>query len=277
MSKIRLQTQQLKLLGDKFLECPCCKDTGSRRILFDSLSNKYPAIIIDPDSQNLSSMFYGLIRKCLEYEGALKCFIDDMNELYERDSLSIRELIYTYEGIFSFPPSDALIKVEDDNLVILINNRPPYPIPYEFDKIDENQIRDIIEAEEQLRVCKGIHTLCERLVRNYIGVYQYIISEQFDTARKNIQDFYNQCVVFTQDLQELQEIDNTIFLFAPFDTLKIIPDCIISLQDTMNFPPQNSYCQLGKDLANRINDLLFEALRLADRILQNHLNSNNYH
>jgi hypothetical protein len=276
MSKDKLNPQQISLLTTKFLECSCCRTVDNRKILFFLLLNKYQGITISFDNLNLATIFHALIIACQDHYGALSFFIDTMDELYEKNSISIQELKTTYKQIFSTPPANARVRSEPTRLVIICNNNCQRFIPNQFPDIQESEIKNIIIYTQKLHICKKIHTLCEKLARDYIDLYQYIMSGEFDKAKETIQQFHKKCNEFTVNLTILKKDNHSyqVFLFQPFDILDIIPHCITCLEHIIDFPPQNTYGLLGKDLAKRINDLLFEALRLADRILQNYFNLN---
>lgn len=261
----RLQTIHLTSLRNAFLECDCIKDPSSRAILLSRLKEQYSAIVVE--ANNVNQLVLKLIIKCQNYEGSLIYLIQEMNQLFEQESTQIIKLRQTYAQIFSSPPLNARLKLEGDTLVVFnVLEDIKHYIPNQFSEISQDKIR---EAKSILNTWKKVHTLCEKLVRDYMNVYKYIITEQVDIAKKNIEAFRNICREFAINLNNL---DRKVFSFQQIDCLLIIPHCIDPLIETINYPPQNTYFKLGQELAERINDLLFEALRLADRILQEHFN-----
>jgi hypothetical protein len=101
--------------------------------------------------------------------------------------------------------------------------------------------------------------------------YKHIMSEQVPLAKTSIQNFMPKCEKFANGLNELGSLDTTIFSFDRIESLKEIPYCIEPLLETMDYPPKTNYFILGQELAEHIINLLLEALRLADRILDSYL------
>ena len=131
------------------------------------------------------------------------------------------------------------------------------------------------ETISLLSTWKKIHTLCEKLVKDYIsGVYRYVVGEEIMIARENIIVFRKNCEVFDKNLNTL---DSSIFDFWPIKSLRDITPRIADLLNAMDSPAGSASFIVRKELAESIHEQLFEALRLADRILQEHFNQLDNH
>jgi hypothetical protein len=132
---------------------------------------------------------------------------------------------------------------------------------------------------QEMRTWKEIHTQCEILVRNYIDIYKYIMDEQVDTAMKSLMEFKEECIKVLLPLNQLKISSPKIFTFEQIWHLLNIHFYIEILLETMRYKSptlrnksnnssRGKYFELGKEFADVIHDLLFEALRLADRVLK---------
>jgi hypothetical protein len=91
-----------------------------------------------------------------------------------------------------------------------------------------------------------------------------------------LKKFREECAEFSAKLTQLKDLDPLVFNFEPITYLMNVPSCIDSLLETMGHSNQHEYFRLGQKLADFIYHLLFEALRLADRILQKYFDQESF-
>ena len=270
----KLETNDLRKLRDAFVLCDCVRDPESFQLLVDRLTARYPGIIIK-SSLNHKQCVLHIIDQHQKYDRLLPHFIEEI-DIYEEDSEQIQALRRIHDQIFSPPPpDDARVKRRENDWVIRIDQSNPSDIriPSLFSDIPDDMIG---EAMTPLRTWKEIHTLCEVLARNYIDVYKYIVNGDAKTAIKQLKEFREECTDFSAKLTQLQKLDPLVFDFEPIIYLRNVPSCVDSLLETMGHSEQHEYFRLGQKFADFIFHLLFEALRLADRILQKYFNQESF-
>lgn len=257
-----IERTKLNKLKTAFLEVECFRVRSKREVILAELNEDYPTILIeDPDP---TTLIHKLIRKCEQYEGALPCLISIMDETYEKNSIPMTNLKQLYLEVSTPSPERPRLEKKFNQYVIhIVEIDETHYIPLKF-----SELTDILLANTIIYTWKQIHTLCEVLVTDFMPTYKHIMNEQVPLAKTSIENFKPKCGKFADGLASL---DQTIFSFDRIESLKEIPYCIEPLLETMNYPPKTDYFILGQELAEHIINLLLEALRLADRILDSYL------
>lgn len=162
-SDIDLDTRKMLKLRTAFLNFSCIKNDTNLDFLIGELCGKYQEISIE--KCEIPTRIGKLIRKCQDYEGALEELIDLMEALFEKESVPMKKLRETLEQIFSPPPPNpASLLQEGDCLVICVNASDRYLIPLKFAELGKDEIKG---AKNLLYTWKKIHTLCEKLAKDY--------------------------------------------------------------------------------------------------------------
>ena len=270
-----LSTTDLKSLRDAFSACASIRDHHRLNILVDRLIESYPGLNNLSPFTDHNSFLLNLIRKAPQYQGSLIFFITELDELFEQGSNSIEELRKIHAKLYSPPPPDnACIKFQENNWIVSTISTTTIIIPSKFPKIEDDII---LNAMQPLRTWKKVHTFCEILARNYIDVYKFILDEEVESAIKNLNEFRKICTSYSTELSQLRINSPTVFDFEPIQHFINVEFCIDPLIEAIRSKPTNeAYFQLGKEFAYAINNLLFEALRLADRILQAHFDQEQF-
>lgn len=255
---------QLIELTNALLEIPCFKENDKRKSILDELNRKHRHIICT-ESSDLITIARSLMRQCEEHQ-AFPDLISIMENLYEGSSDSMGKFKKVQFRIFHPSPDQPLLEKTLNGYVIhIIEVNETRYIPLQFSE------PDILLANTIIYTWKQIHTLCEVLVTDFMPTYKHIMNEQVPLAKTSIENFIPKCRKFADGLNELGRLDTTIFSFDRIESLKEIPYCIEPLLETMDCPPKTNYFILGQELAECIINLLLEALRLADRILDSYL------
>jgi hypothetical protein len=254
-SDIKLQSPQIIQLRNVFVACPCIKDSNRRRIIYEELLQLYPHISIQ--ETDLNTWVMNLIRRCQLYPNALETLIELMKPMVKkRESDSMEAVEKAIQRIF----------INTSNSISGENLQSP--------ELERPEIR-IAETRNLLSTWKKIHTLCEKLVKDYIiGVYRYVVGEENLIAKENIRVFRQNCEVFDSNLGRL---DQAIFFYWPIRSLRNITPCIGDLLNAMESPPNSTSFIVRKELADSIHQQLFEALSLADRVLQDYFDQLDNH
>ncbi|NCR40006.1 MAG: hypothetical protein GPJ21_09095 [Microcystis aeruginosa W13-11] len=263
----KLSIAEIKLLRDALLDCHSFRDYTRRRFIVDELNQRYPSINLKSTDSDPGIFTLHLIQLCQDYDGALEYLIELIDGIFEHNSLGVQHLRMTIGNIFSSPKVPSLIR-EGNSWVIRVNQTGQViNIPFVRSPIDGDKLKEAIELP-YIYTWKAIHTRCEILIRDFMSVYKYIWSERVNLVIDHLLDFRERCNIFSYDLEKL---DQRIFTFEPIQYLKIIPFCIDPLLDTMSYPPKSNYFILEQEFSEFIIDALFEALRLADRILEEYI------
>lgn len=271
-------------LRNKLTDCQGVKKKARRDLIFQELLKSYPQLRIQ-DRMQTSSLIMNLLDQLQSHEYALEKFIEiikieatgqDYSEEMEK---KIEDLETTILEIFDPVPSPPKVeKINAKNQWLIRINSQEIRIPFKLSEIADTTIKNTMTPQE-MRTWKEIHTQCEILVRNYIDIYKYIMHEQVDTAMKSLMEFKKECIEVLLPLNQLKISSPRIFTFEQISHLLNIHFYIEILLETMRYKspiPRNKsnnssrgkYFELGKEFADVIHDLLFEALRLADRVLK---------
>jgi|688.fasta_scaffold237449_2 hypothetical protein len=270
----KLSTTDLKSLRDAFIACDSIRDSQKLTILVNRLIESYPGLNCLLPLSDYNIFLLRLIDTTSQYNGSLIFFITELDDLFECGSYAIQNLRATHARLYSPPPPDnARVKFQENYWVISTSISTTITIPSEFPLIADDTI---LNAMQPLRTWKKVHTVCEILARNYIDVYKCILDEEVETAIYNLTRFHTICKDYLDQLIKLKSNSQTVFAFEPIQNLVNVEFCIEPLIEAIRSQQNSAYFQLGKKFAYVINDLLFEALRLADRILQAHLDQEQF-
>ena len=271
-------------LRNKLTDCQGVKKKARRDLIFQELLKSYPQLLIQ-DRMPTSSLIMNLLDQLQSHEYALEKFIEIIKiEATGQDSSKemekkIEDLETTILEIFDPVPSPPKVeKINAENHWLIRINSQEIRIPFKLSEIADTTIKNTMTAQE-MRTWKEIHTQCEILVRNYIDIYKYIMDEQVDTAMKSLMEFKEECIKVLLPLNQLKISSPRIFTFEQIRHLLNIHLYIEILLETMRYKSptlrnksnnssRGKYFELGKEFADVIHDLLFEALRLADRVLK---------
>jgi hypothetical protein len=260
-----MDISQLTKLRNALLDVPCFKEEHKRKIVLDELISNYPMISIK--SSDSITLAISLIKQCECYDGSFLCLISIMEALYEGQSKPLIRLQEVYMEIHNPSPDQPLLeKTLNEYVIHIVEINETRYIPLKF-----SELTDILLANTIIYTWKQIHTLCEVLVTDFMPTYKHIMNGQVPLAKTSIENFIPKCKKFADGLNELGSLDTTIFSFDRIESLKEIPYCIEPLLETMDYSPKTNYFILGQELAEHIINLLLEALRLADRILDSYL------
>lgn len=272
-------------LRNKLTDCQGVKKKARRDLIFQELLKSYPQLQIIQDKMPTPSLIMNLLDQLQSHEYALEKFIEiikieatgqDSSEEMEK---KIEDLETTILEIFDPVPSPPKVeKINAENQWLIRINSQEIRIPFKLSEIEDTTIKNTMTAQE-MRTWKEIHTQCEILVRNYIDIYKYIMDEQVDTAMKSLMEFKEECIKVLLPLNQLKISSPRIFTFEQIRHLLNIHLYIEILLETMRYKSptlrnksnnssRGKYFELGKEFADVIHDLLFEALRLADRVLK---------
>ncbi|MCA2554425.1 MAG: caspase family protein [Microcystis sp. M04BS1] len=269
-------------LRNKLTDCQGVKKKARRDLIFQELLKSYPQLRIQ-DRMQTSSLIMNLLDQLQSHEYALEKFIeiikDEANGQDSTEKDKIEDLETTILEIFDPVPSPPKVeKINAENQWLIRINSQEIRILFKLSEIADTKIKNTMTAQE-MRTWKEIHTQCEILVRNYIDIYKYIMDEQVDTAMKSLMEFKEECIKVLLPLNQLKISSPKIFTFEQIWHLLNIHFYIEILLETMRYKSptlrnksnnssRGKYFELGKEFAYVIHDLLFEALRLADRVLK---------
>lgn len=266
----KLNSQQIRNIAIALLECECIKTDEKFNVILRQLQGEYHQIIIKYADK--ITMIYELIPLCQNHQGALEKLIEIMELLYEgiehQASLPMQNLKQCLQEIFSPPPPPhASLKIEADGKLIIVISGRTISIPPVFDN------SDTINVTVEPYTWKQLHTYSEQLLNKYMDIYEYIVNaSKIDEVRelhprlKQFRDSY--CKSFVNDLAQLNP---NLFSLPQIDVLRFMPQYIDAVLETLQEPLNNAYLQQGQKLVRRIKDILFAALSIADRALENYL------
>jgi hypothetical protein len=285
-----LKTREIKAIANALDACDCIMHSEKRSRILIQLKADFPEVKVNPyDSIEL-------IQFCQKYPGALEQLIDTIDVFYENGSKQVESLKQCAKEICSpLPPQDASLRKENGDFVV----RSPTGeiiIPCRFENVGsismcESQIYDIpikfwfllaennclatilfLSESHIIYTWKQLHTYSEILLNDYMEIYEYLLNAKRDDEIRKARDILfgfhtKSCNPF---LSNIEKLDERIFFNKKIMILKFIPLGIEAALETMKEPISYEYLELGHSLIRHIKFLLFEALRLADRILDNY-------
>jgi len=259
-----LSPEKLKILVDSLMGCPQIKDEQILKTLLYFLIIQYPSLGIQFHSNsNLNQVLIDLVIQSSHEPGSLKYFIDTLETLYAVNSTPVKNLRDVYERIYGILPPEARIKSTHDQINITTDNNETIPLSISFSRKELSEIEGLNLTQEW----RNIHNFSEQIGRLYISIYKCIFAKKHTDTRDNINHFHAQ---FNRLNSHISQMNQIVFNNHPVNHIRHIPECVNCLIHAVENSYNPFYYQQAENLAEWMENLLFELRQLADRILQEH-------
>lgn len=286
---MNLKSPQVRKLKKALLEFDLLKNLAGRAMVFEELNKNYSLDI--SSTHNTDADISGLIKACQISISSFGFLYNLINKFSLDRAANVEDFKKVLLGFSLLPSSSvdnssqhipgqallfysnefATIKLENkdrlnEQFKIIIRNDSDseelYYIPRCFPDLSANQLD---EFKTISYAWKKIHTLCERLSRDYSEAYFHIANKKFSEGGKCLLALRERFRDFGSDLQSF---DEEVFSIKQIEALKVIPKCFDPILEALRASTSPEYREIGRLLVIRIKDLLLEALRLADSIIE---------